>query len=277
MSVQTSYSRNPVAAFAGMLGDGRDPVTSSRLNGESANVPAGIFMAQGAEGKAQLTAAAADRLAGIVLNTFSRNPGDMALSLAGTDAYGPKMLMPMLEQGSAWVVCEQTMAVTDKVYVRFLANGAGKLQLGAVRKDLDGVAQVTTITPTAVNSTEYSLRVQLSNGQTYTFSMVSDATATAAEIVTGLRAAMAADAAFTAAVVATGSTTVILTGQVAGDAFTVSEVSDGVLAVAATTPPVAHARLVKGARVDAASTAAAGVVKLVFDLPTEIAQQTSAP
>lgn len=276
MAAQTSYSRNPSAAFAGMLGDSRNHVISSRLNGESSNVPAGVFMAQGTEGKAASLAAATDKLCGIVLNSFARNPGDSALSLSGTEAYGPKAIMPICEEGPVWVVCEEAMAIGDDVYVRYSTNGTGKLIVGAVRNDPDGVAQVTTVTPTAANSTEYSLRVQLSNGKSYTFSMVGDGSASATEIVTGLKTAMAADAAFTAAVVATGTTTLILTGQVAGDAFVVSEVSDGVLAVVATTPPAAHCRKVKGARVDVSSSDAT-VCKIVFSLAAELAANQAMP
>lgn len=275
---QTSYSRNPVAAFAGQLGDNREGIViSSRLNAESVNMPAGVFVKQtaGSEGKANNIAAAADVLAGIVLNTFSRNPGDIGLTLSGTDAYGPGMGMPLLEQGSAWVVCEQSMAVGDPVYVRFSANGAGKLVVGAVRKDADGVAQVTTLTPTAVNSTIYVLDLELSTGKRFTLEYISDSTATAAEIVTGFTTLINANADLTAEITPSGSTTLILTGVTAGKSFKATSSGDGTLAVAATTPPAAHARLCKGARVERASTAAAGVVQLVFSQMAELAAQVA--
>lgn len=276
MTVQTTYSRNPVAAFAGQIGDNREGmVIASRLNGESSNLPAGIFVKRGGEGLANLISAAADALSGVVLNTFSRNPGDSGLALSGTDAYGPHQPMPVLESGPAWVVCEQSMAISDPIYVRFSANGTGKLQVGAVRKDADGVAQVTTITPTAANATTYVLDVELSTGHRATFEYLSDGSATAAEIVTGFKTLMAADTEVSGEITATGSATLILTGVTAGKSFIAQSAGDGVLTVVATTPPAAHARLVKGARVERASTAAAGVVELVFSLSAELAAQAA--
>ncbi len=266
MSVQTSYSRDPSAAFAGMLGDARPSVISSRANGESANVPAGIFMKQSStEGAALLLTAATEKLAGIVLNTFARNPGDVSVTLSGTDAYATKVEMPILEEGSAWVVCEEAMAVADSVYVRFSANGAGKLVVGAIRNDSDGVAQVTTVTPGASqNTTLFTIRVSFAD-RDYEFTTVSDGSMSATEVCDATRVAMAADTAFTARCVASGSATLILTGQVAGEAFEVSNDGTGTITVTATTPPAVHCRKVKGARVDVAASAA-GVCKIVFSL-----------
>lgn len=267
MSAQTTYSRDPSVAYAGQLGDPNPRLIATRSNSESsANVAAGIFLKQDTEGKAKLLTAATERLAGVVLNTFSRNPGDVSVSLSGNEAYAPKAAMPMLQEGSAWVRCEQAMAVTDSVYVRF-ATGSGTT-IGAVRKDPDGVAQVSTITPTAVNNAIYVLRVQLANGQSYTFEYVGDGSATATEIVTGFKTLMAADADFSAAITASGTSTLILTAVAAGVAFTAHSEGDGAMAVAATTPPAPTARLVKGARVDTPSTGA-GVCKLQFSLNAE--------
>lgn len=75
------------------------------------------------------------------------------------------------------------------------------------------IAQVDTITPTAVNSTIYTVTV---NG--IAFSYTSDASATVSEIVAGLIAAINAG---TEPVTASGSTTLILTADAAGEGFTV--------------------------------------------------------
>lgn len=77
------------------------------------------------------------------------------------------------------------------------------------------VEQVTTITPTAVNSTDYIVTI---NGTPYSYE--SDSSATVSEIVAGLLALINADPA--APCVATGSTTLILTALVAGAGFTVT-------------------------------------------------------
>lgn len=42
-----------------------------------------------------------------------------------------------LDRGVIWVICEEAINPEDPVYVRHTANGAGKLQLGAVRNDAD--------------------------------------------------------------------------------------------------------------------------------------------
>lgn len=74
------------------------------------------------------------------------------------------------------------------------------------------IAQVVTITPTAVNSTSYTVTV---DGVDYVF--VSDASATASEIVAGLLAAINADS--NAVVTASGTVTLIITADVAGQGF----------------------------------------------------------
>jgi hypothetical protein len=88
------------------------------------------------------------------------------------------------------------------------------------------VAQVETITPTAVNLTLYTVTV---NGVAYTYT--SDGTATAAEIVTGFITAINGGQ---SAVTASGTTTLILTAATAGVSFTVTIGAN--LAIAHTTP-----------------------------------------
>jgi hypothetical protein len=85
-----------------------------------------------------------------------------------------------------------------------------------VGKRAANVAQVETITPTAVDNTTYSVTI---NGTVHTF--LSDGSATAAEIVAGLSAAINTGAE-AAKVTATGSTTLIITSDVAGQGFSVA-------------------------------------------------------
>lgn len=73
------------------------------------------------------------------------------------------------------------------------------------------VAQVVTVTPTAVNEFEYSVTI---NGVEFSFTADLDATAT--EIVTGLKNAINAG---DEPVTATGAATLILTADVAGNGF----------------------------------------------------------
>lgn len=104
------------------------------------------------------------------------------------------------------------------------------------------VAQVNTLTPNVINSTAYTVTI---DGTEYTFT--SDGSATADEIVTGLIAAINADP--DAPVTASGTTTLILTADVAGQGFSV--VPDANLANVATTPNNGAAEdLMKAADVD---------------------------
>jgi hypothetical protein len=242
--MSTAYGTGYGLPFAGQISPSSGVRVEAWVNGQGADVPAGVAVAKTAtENSAALPAASTDVVAGFIVNSFARNP--TALTTGKAVIAGDEM--NVLSEGAIYVDVEQTMTVADPVYVRYSANG-GSTQLGKVRKDADGVAEVHTVTPTAVNSQVYVLRVTV-GGVPYTFEYQADGSATATEIVTGFKTAMAADAAFTALVVATGTTTLILTGQVAGQAFTVLQVGDGVLADVTTTPAAAHAARCKGARV----------------------------
>lgn len=84
-----------------------------------------------------------------------------------------------------------------------------------VRKTSAAVAQVVTFTPNVTTQSVAHYKVKL-NGTTYDFT--SDTDPTAAEIVTGLTALINADSA--AVVTASGSSTLIITADTAGVAFT---------------------------------------------------------
>lgn len=97
-----------------------------------------------------------------------------------------------------------------------------------VGKRVAVVAQVDTITPTAVNSHLYKVTI---NGTDYSYT--SDGSTTVSEIVAGLLALVNADTSL--AVTASGSSTLILTADVAGDGFTTSINADVNLALVHTT------------------------------------------
>jgi hypothetical protein len=187
---QLTYSRGYNDRVVGKPSDSGFKQRTSKLNNEGAEIPAGVAMVENAEGKCDLFDAASDRIAGVVINDYSRDPNGLSGNAA---AYADAKMFPLMEEGGLMVVVDQDVATTDPVYVRHTANGTGKLQLGSFRKDSDGVADVWTLTPTAVNSAAYSVRVQLANGKSYTFDYLADGSATAAEIVTGFQTAMAAD------------------------------------------------------------------------------------
>lgn len=130
---QTSYSRDMTQAFPGMFGDAANRRVVSAINAEaSASFPAGIFVAEGSSDQdgrqAILQADGNSKLMGVVVNYANReNDADIA----------PDNMADVLEEGAIWVLCEEAMAVGNAVYARHTANGAGKLQKGAVRNDSD--------------------------------------------------------------------------------------------------------------------------------------------
>jgi hypothetical protein len=273
MAVQTSFSRYSIAPKPGFDSDqGRGYIREGQ-NRTGADLDVGLAVKQDASHDSGVLALAAssDPVVGFTMNDQGRNPNG-----ATTSAYPALRMLPVKCEGALWAQCDQDMKPGDKVFVRFAASANAQTgAIGSVRKDPDGVAQVSTGTPTAVNSQVYVVRVGFdgldagTRPASYEFEYQGDGSATATEIVTGLKAAMAADAAFTARVVATGTTTLILTGQVAGEAFTVTSPGDGAISWAATTPPAPSARRLKGARVLSSGTAANGAVELYVSAAAE--------
>lgn len=95
-------------------------------------------------------------------------------------------------------------------------------------------AQVATLTPTAANTTVYTIALEEDNGKLWAFAVTSDADATATEIVTLFKTAINnTDIPITAS----GTATLVLTADVVGEGFTVRE-TDSNIAVAATTANV---------------------------------------
>jgi hypothetical protein len=252
---QTSYSRVFVNAFAGMLGDSAFKYIQTRVNANSGQLPAGVAVKDtGTDDMADVVGASTDKVSGFIVNSFARDPGSASTSLTGSNAILPNNEMPILSEGTLFVKPENSITHGSDVYVRF-ASGTGT-QLGALRSNRDGVAQVTTVTPTAAATTLYVLRIAFGdasmggagNGVWEISTLTPSSGETATTIVTSLKAAIAADAALSALLAASGTATLILTGATAGQAFTVTSLGDGTLSVAATTPPAATCRPLKAAR-----------------------------
>jgi hypothetical protein len=268
---QISYLQQALAGYAGELADNGENDILSYRNDETVDMPLGVFAAQnttvGKERGAKLPASSTDKLVGLIINTMARNVTGLT-----TGSYKSLDPVPMLARGRAFVSPEQSVKPTDDVYVRFAPsiNTPALVQLGAVRKDADGALGVLTITPTAANGAIYILRVEVTRPSgavvDFEFEYIGDGSATADEIVTGLKTEMLANAEFSALVTASGTVTLILTGVSAGQVFVAQSMGDGVLAVVTTTPAAPTARLAKGARfMDAA--AAAGTVVLEVNIP----------
>lgn len=236
-------------AYEGTRADSRPAMISSGRNNSGADMLFGRFVTfDGGSGTSDLAikprSAAGEKNLGVLIH-------DMAHELAPSGAAGnlglpDDGLGAVLKEGAVWMVAENTVTPGSKVYVRHTANGSPGASdgIGRVRSDADAVAQVQTLTPTATNGAIYVVRVAFVSGEVYEFEAVGDGSATATEIVTSLKAAMAADAGFTARIVATGTTTLILTAQNASlDVSTAASAGDGAIAVVNTTPAVPHADL----------------------------------
>jgi hypothetical protein len=110
--------------------------TDSRV--AEASLPAGVFVSQGsAVNAAIVTASAAAVVAAlgvVVYNPLQPAPSDSD----ATNDFKATDSMLVLQEGDIWVICEDAISAGAAVYCRHTANGAGKLQLGAVRSDNDG-------------------------------------------------------------------------------------------------------------------------------------------
>jgi Ni,Fe-hydrogenase III small subunit len=130
---QTTYSRYPGGASPGTPGDSNFGQKASFLNDEGAAIPVGIGVAYKSEGKAELFDLGTDELAGIVMNDFARVPD----GLTGDNGIQAGAMMTVLEEGTAYVHCEQSVTPADPVYCRHTSDGGSNTVLGKFRKDSD--------------------------------------------------------------------------------------------------------------------------------------------
>lgn len=139
MPVQTSYSAYLAPGFPGLTFESARNTDTSAVNTEAtAEVRFGIFVARGAtpdhlnRPRLLLLAASTDVLLGATLHSHAYNRE----SDLGTVGVKPQVAMDVRVAGTMWMLCEQDMVITDRVFVRFAA-GAGGTVLGAIRKDVD--------------------------------------------------------------------------------------------------------------------------------------------
>ncbi len=259
---QTAYTVTAPQDIPGLLGDpNSDAHIRSFFNEEATAMEPGLAVEQGTLGNEILRpAGVGGDFVGITVweHQEDRNlAADESIPANGGRAN-------VLSKGRIWVQVEEAIALADSVFYRHTAEG-GNTELGRFRTDADGVAEVSTLTPTAVNDATYAVRVIIA-GTAYTFHVLGDGSATATEICDDFRTQMAADATFTALVVATGAATLILTGQNTGQELDVTDVGVGVMAIVETTPPAPSARELTNAKWRT-TTAGAGIAELELNLP----------
>ncbi len=111
------------------------------------------------------------------------------------------------------VIADFAISTPEYLMASAVFSQSPRIESVKIAKTAAPVAQVVTMTPTVLNSTLYSVTIK---GVAYTFT--SGVSATATEIVTGLKASISA-AVLTHNVAATGTTTLVLTAQTAGQSF----------------------------------------------------------
>jgi hypothetical protein len=137
--MQTNYNY-PAAAIAGMLANIGEKRVDSYVQAEaSAEIAFGLGVAfsaaqdAGTPAQALKLAASTDKIAGIVVHSHAY---DVRTEL-GTVGVKPKAMLGVLQEGDVWVNVEEAVTPTSEVWVRHTANGAGKLNPGEFRTDID--------------------------------------------------------------------------------------------------------------------------------------------
>lgn len=254
---QLAYNNAPAVGRVGAIAESAEGIHAVAKIASVA-VPFGTMTVRDADDlKAKLPTSAAEVLAAC------KGSGGVALSTHAIVS-DPSVVNPLfpigkefaqLRKGPIFVLVEEAVTQGDQAYVRFAnaiasqdaaylaASGGAANQKGAFRKSPDGTAQVATLTPTAVNSTIYAMEIQNEDGRVIAVAeYLSDGSATATEIVTGLKAALGT----VSGIAQSGTSTLILTASVAGVPFSVVSIGDGVLSIAATQANVVSAAKAPG-------------------------------
>lgn len=259
---QTAYTQIADTGFAGMIADsGGDHFLVTRALSDATSMGFGLGVETGTDPNTQFAAFSG---AGTLFGLLAHKQNKANAALLTTLGIEQNETASIMRRGRLWVVTEETIAVGDPVFVRH-TTGTGTV-IGAFRNDADGAAEVSTLTPTVVNDVTYTVDIHFPDLTDYHFEFLADATATATEICDGIRAAMVLDAEFTAKIVATGTTTLILTSQTAGENFHVASTGDGLFVIVATTPPVPTCQVVSNASWLEGATGA-GIAILELNLP----------
>lgn len=135
-NIQTAFNVNHTIAVPGAIADNVPTVQDTKL--AAAQINFGTFVC-----KSTSPASGVDQTANPSATTdvTARAHGIALYDETVRNGFGYELNRPVkiLRRGRVWVVCETDVAIVDGagVFVRFAANGAGKLQLGAFRADAD--------------------------------------------------------------------------------------------------------------------------------------------
>lgn len=199
---------------------------SNTVSPGSTTITPGRAVALNADGTGRQLASndGEEDVAGIAVRHAANLRPDEGVDL-GTEAYYAegKYFCVRRDATPVWVEPTTAVAFGDPVHVYRTGTNVGKF-----RASPDGTAAALVLTPTAANTTDYSLFVTF-RGVTYPALYTSDGSATAAEIVTGLTAALGSISGLTI-----GGTTTMTFASPAGEPVTLRSGGPGVLAESGT-------------------------------------------
>lgn len=215
-----------------------DVLTSTEANSQTAGgsalpmarfVTFGSPVPDGAGGpgrRASLPDSTTDVIAGIALADYTQVRPYSVSNSAG-NSYPVGAMVPVREEGEVAMTNQgdSAAAAGDPVYCVISTTGGDAL--GEARADIDGTADVWTLTPSATNDAVYGITIHFPawNGESARTFVVppvtADGSATATEIVTLLAASIATVAELPALITTSGTSTLILTGDEVGRPFTV--------------------------------------------------------
>ncbi len=203
------------AAFNGSISRPMPTIIGRKLD-EAAGVNAGRVLAPSGtdnlECQEPTTAALVKSAYGFSVWTPMEEDADLT---DGSPHYADNQMVSIMTDGSMWVDCEGTVVAGNPVYVRHTSDGGSNTELGKVRGNSDG----TLVIDTTANAVEGVYSITLDNGVTQeTFPYTTDGSATTAEIIAALVAAIDASANYSAA-----GTTEITVTLVAGTEIRIVE------------------------------------------------------
>jgi predicted regulator of Ras-like GTPase activity (Roadblock/LC7/MglB family) len=192
--LQTTILETPSAGQNGHIAASTAGQEETLVRLADANIGCGLFMCEGATpgvtAKAPATAAEAKACIGVNLDPEYLNEIGAAADYLDGDA------VTLVQKGYVWINSEGTVAHDGKVYVRHTSDGGSNTTLGKARADSDG----TVVIDTTANAVEGVYSITLDNGVVQeTFPYTTDGSATTAEIIAALVAAIDASANYSAA------------------------------------------------------------------------------
>lgn len=206
--------------------------------------------------RASLPSAATDVIAGVALRDMTRTRLYDTLATA-VDSYAIGDMVSVREQGAVPMRNVGDAAAVPGGPVYCVVSTSGGDALGEARNDRDGTADVWTLTPTVANSTIYAIQIVLPEWDglpavVRTYEYTSDGSAADTEIVADFVSQINGDSVISGRVTASGTTTLIITGDVLGMPILVQDAASAGdwASITHTTTAAAYTVLVPRARWD---------------------------